>query len=482
MAKNNLHVHFMGICGSGCASVAMLAHALGYTVSGCDQSDSSYYAQELKKLNIKIYIGHDEKHLLDGVDIVAVSPAIFDISPDNAELLKAKELGILMTWQEFMGRYLQKDKRVIAVAGTHGKTTTTFMTAELLIDTGFDPCVIGGSVYKKWGNGGRSGSSDLFLCEADEFNRNFHNYLPEIAVLNNVEMDHPECYNSFEEVLEAFRHFVVEGGRLKTLIINADSKGAVTVCERAVKDSRLDNVNIYAFTRETSCVDASELKQLAKIDHPITLVPYHTISKTGEGTSFGYSLDGREHTFFMKLYGEYNVSNGVVSTLIAKLMGASDEAINASLLKFAGVGRRFDKVGEMRGIPVFDDYAHHPTEIGSVLRMVKEYFPDKKAVAIFEPHQVSRLRLMLKDYADALLTADRVIVAKTHLGREIHHDVHPITPTEWFSFSDRFSYEEDNDSIKAMVNELIDKDECDIIVVIGAANSYKISRLLCDID
>lgn len=462
----------MGICGSGCASVAMLAHSQGYLVSGCDQSVESYYAQELKKLNIQIYAGHSESHLTDDVDIVAVSPAIFDISPDNPELLAAKERGILMTWQEFMGRYLQKDKRVIAISGTHGKTTTTFMTAELLIDAGLDPSVIGGSVYKKWGNGGRSGNSSLFLCEADEFNRNFHNYLPETAVMNNVEMDHPECYNSFEEVLESFRHFVVEGGKLKTLIFNADSTGAVEVCSRAVKDYRLDNVKLYAFTR-------NPMADLSSINHEITLIVYRTEKKSPEGTTFSYTLEGCRHEFFMKLYGEYNVGNAVVATLIAKLLGASDEVIASSLLSFSGVGRRFDRVGEIRGIPVFDDYAHHPTEIASVLRMVKDYFPDKKAVAVFEPHQVSRLRLMLGDYADSLLIADRVIIAKTHLGREIHHDVHPITPAEWSAFSDRIVYEEDNEQIFNLVNSYIDQGECDIVIVIGAANSYKISRLLC---
>lgn len=473
MSNNKLHVHFMGICGSGCASVAMLAHSLGYKVTGCDASVESYYAKELKKLNIKIDEGHSASHLTDDVDVVAVSPAIFDIAPDNEELLKAKELGKLMTWQEFMGKYLQDDTRVIAISGTHGKTTTTFMTAEVLIDTGFDPNVLGGSVYKKWNSGGRSGASDLFLCEADEFNRNFHNYHPEIAVMNNVEMDHPECYNNFEEVLESFRHFVAEGGKLKTLIFNGDSEGAVEVTKRAVKDARLNNVKIYSFTRNADL-------DLSCIDHEVDKVVYRTTQKSIDGTEFCFDLDGETCSFALKIYGEYNVSNGVVSALIAKVLGASNEAIASSLLKFEGAGRRFDRVGDMRGIPVFDDYAHHPTEITSVLSMVKDYFPDKKCVAVFEPHQVSRLRLMLPEYAKALLIADRVIIAKTHLGREIHKDVHPITPAEWASFSDCISSEEDNEKIKEMVNSYIDAGECDIIVVIGAANSYKISRLMCE--
>ena len=498
------HIHFMGICGSGCASIAMLAHAAGYRVTGCDQSVESYYAQELRKLGIQISLGHSEEHLTEDVDIVAVSPAIFDISPDNAELKEAERRGILMTWQEFMGRFLQDGKRVIAISGTHGKTTTTFLTGELLIDAGLDPIVEGGSVYKKWGNGGRFGHSNLFVCEADEFNRNFHHYHPEIAVMNNVEMDHPECYNSYEEVIESFTHFVTEGGKLKTLILNGDSEGAMEVLKRAVErklsatkaepekkpedatgssilgeavTESVKNfegtVRVYAFTRD-------ENKDFSDVGYPVTKVFYRTEKKEVAGTTFMMEYEGNVHRFFMKLYGEYNVSNAVVATLITRLSGVDDGTIQESLEKFSGVGRRFDRVGEMRGVPVFDDYAHHPTEISSVLGMVKDYFPDKKLVAVFEPHQVSRLRLMKQDYADALLIADKIIIAKTHLGREIHKNVVPISETEWKEISDKFEYEEDNERIKAIIDSLISAGQCDIIVVIGAANSYKISRLLCE--
>ncbi len=136
-----LHVHFMGILGSGCASVAIVAAQAGFRVSGCDQSTESYYAEKLMSLGVTIYAGHSKTHLDDDVDVVAVSPAIFDVSPDNEELLEAKRRGILMTWQQFMGEYLQRGKRVIAVSGTHGKTTTTFMTSEILIEGGLDPSV-----------------------------------------------------------------------------------------------------------------------------------------------------------------------------------------------------------------------------------------------------------------------------------------------------------------------------------------------------
>lgn len=466
------HVHFMGICGSGCASIAMLAHAAGYKVSGCDLSDSSYYASELKKRNIPIYVGHSSSHLEEDVDLVAVSPAIFDISPDNEELLEAQRRGILLTWQEFMGEYLQKDKRVIAISGTHGKTTTTFLTGELLIDAGVDPTVLGGSVYKKWGNGGRTGKSDVFVCEADEFNRNFHHYKPEIAVMNNVEMDHPECYNSFEEVLESFVKFVKDGGKLKTLILNADCNGATEVLRRVTSNQSFSGVEVFAFSKESDSIK--------DCGYPVNMVNYRILKKEPAGTTFSMTVHGVEHVFQMNLYGEHNVCNAVVAALITMLFGISDETIQKSLEKFETVGRRFDRVGTMKNVPVFDDYAHHPTEITAVLKMVREYFPGKKVVAVFEPHQVSRLRLMLQDYAKALMIADKIVIAKTHLGREVHKDVHPITPMEWQEISNQFYCEEDNQKIKEYVSKQIDEGQCDIIVVIGAANSYKISQLMVE--
>ena len=460
----------MGICGSGCASIAMLAARAGYRVSGCDQNTDSYYAKELKKLDIEIFEGHDASHLTDDVDYVAVSPALFDINPDNPELKLAEERGILMTWQEFMGRFLQKDKRVIAISGTHGKTTTTFMTAEVLIEAGLDPSVEGGSVYKKWGSGGRYGESDLFLCEADEFNRNFLHYHPEIAVINNAEMDHPECFRDFDDMISAYCSFVSGSDRLKTIILNGDSDGAMDVLRRVSDEPNVKAAKKIIFTRKEDKVS----------DDPMTeIVSYRTLKKSKSGTEFVINDHDGVHEFHMALYGDYNVSNAVCAAVIGHILGVSDTDIQRSLLAFSGVGRRFDSVGTFMGVPVYDDYAHHPTEITSVLTMCTEYFPGKKICAVFEPHQVSRLTLMFNRYVKALTIADHVIITKTHLGREVHKGVKPIAEKVWKEASDRILYAEEYEDIKALLTSLREAGECDILVVIGAANSYRISRALC---
>ena len=472
MTDHKLNVHFMGICGSGCASIAMVAHDLGFSVSGCDMQTESYYAGELRKRGIRIESGHSGSHLTEDVDVVAVSPAIFDIAPDNEELLLAKERGILMTWQEFMGKFLQEGKRVTAIAGTHGKTTTTFLSSEILIDAGLSPTCVGGSVYRQWGSGGKAGKSDIFVCEADEFNRNFHNYRPETAVLTNVEMDHPECYNSYEELLESFRVFLTEGGRLKTLILNGDSEGALSVLRMAQDDPAMAGVCVRFFTKDP------------EKDFSFCRLPYHTavyraVEKTAGHTVFSLTENGETATFTMRLSGDYNIQNAAAAILIARTHGVSDEVTKRTLGNFSGVGRRFDRAGEVGGVPVYDDYAHHPTEIRSVLSMCRDYYPDTKILAIFEPHQISRLRLMFDEYIDALTIADSIIIAKTHIGREVHKDVVPLSKAEWEAASDKIVQNDDPDAIVTDVLGRIARKECGMVVVIGAASSYKITQELC---
>lgn len=169
---NKVKVHFMGICGSGAAPIAVIAKNMGFDVSGCDLSMTGYYKDTLIESNIKIFEGHDLSHI-DNVDILAISPAILDISPNHPEIVEAKKRGILMTWQEFSAKYVQKEKFLVSIAGTHGKSTTTILMGLVLENGGLDPIVEAGTTFKKWGGGYRLGRSNYFVCEADEFNNNF---------------------------------------------------------------------------------------------------------------------------------------------------------------------------------------------------------------------------------------------------------------------------------------------------------------------
>ena len=201
-----MHIHFMGIKGSGAAGVASLARKMGYGVSGCDLATGD----------------HDVKHL-EGVDLVVVTPAVFYQSFSHPEFLEAKRRKILMTWQKFLGKILLKGKKVIAVAGTHGKSTTTAMAAKLLIDCGFDPIAVVGAKVPEWGGSSRFGKGEYAVVEADEFNDNFLNYSPQIAIINNIEFDHPDYFKSFSQVKASFAKFIKTLTGPKILITQKDN-------------------------------------------------------------------------------------------------------------------------------------------------------------------------------------------------------------------------------------------------------------------
>lgn len=199
-----MQIHFVGIGGSGISGVADLAEKFGYKVSGCDLEESTAYVKN-------IYKGHSVDHL-KGIDLLVVSPAIYYQDPKNPEFIEGKKRGIVMTWQEFLGRILLKDKKLICIAGTHGKSTTTAMAGKLLIDNGFDPVVVVGANVAEWGGNSRFGKGEYAVVEADEFNNNFLSYKPEIEVINNIEFDHPDFFKNEEEVRESFKKFI---GNLK---------------------------------------------------------------------------------------------------------------------------------------------------------------------------------------------------------------------------------------------------------------------------
>lgn len=474
MNNKPMHVHFMGICGSGAATIAMLALEAGFKVSGCDASLDSYYADELKKREVTLYAGHDASHITDDVDIVAVSPAIFDVSFNHPELILAKERGILMTWQEFMGKYLQKGKRTICLSGTHGKTTSTFLLAHLLLNAGLDPSVEGGSVYEPFKSGGRTGKSDWFICEADEFNRNFYHYYPEIAVINNIEMDHPECFRDYQDVCDTFYTFLAQNKNLKHIVANGNDPGVQKVLTMFSETPNASSVTAHLYFSVGTDITFPETLSVHKVFYQID-------KKDPSETVFSVYDGDLQNSYMLKeLKGDHNVRNCVGCLLAALIAGATRDSLKDSTKTFRGTKRRFDKVGEHNGIPVYDDYAHHPTEIAALLNMCRDYFPEKKILAIFEPHQISRLTLMFEDYVKSLTIADHVIISKTHIGREKFKDVKPIEKDIWTNASPRILYEEDSEKIKEITDRLIVDKECDIILVVGAAGSYKISRNLCE--
>lgn len=463
-----LHVHFMGIGGSGMAPIAVIAKKSGFDVSGCDCNETSYYSNALRDSGIDIKLGHSSEHL-EGVDILAVTPAVFDINPNHPEIALARKRNILMTWQEFMGKYLQKDKFLVAVAGTHGKSTTTVLTGLALEAGGLDPIVEAGTIYRPWGGGFRISESKYFVCEADEFNCNFLNYSPSLIIINNIEMDHPEFFKDFTEFKWAFKKFISNMRHPGTLVLNEESEGIRDVLIEMKDWLQEKNVKVIGYY----------LKD--KFDFPFSTEYKGEINNFAEdGVCFDVYGPNFKDSFKLGLLGAHNVSNslGVLSAAIE--LRVNLETLKAVFQKYKGIGRRTELIDEVNGIKVFDDYGHHPTAIAAVLYTFKTTYPDKKVYAVVEPHQISRLKLFLEEFIAALNYADEAIVTKTYAGREINKNLEPVDMNSLISKVDagKASYIEDFNNVADAIS--LKARQGDIIIVFGAGNSHKLTKLIVE--
>lgn len=364
----------MGIGGSGMSAVAQIAHHLGHTVSGCDQAASTPYLDKVKKLGLPVFTGHDPSHL-KGIDILAVTPAVFYQNAHHPEFTQASQKGLAMKWQELMGRYLHTGKFVICIAGTHGKSTTTAWAGHLLENADLDPLVEIGATDLSWHNNIHLGNSRYFVCEADEFHDNFASYQPDIIILNNIEMDHPEYFQTFTRLLDSFTNFIKQLKPDGVLIYNSDSPG--------------------------------NQQLIAKINHlklNIKLLPYSAAD-----------FPARIH---LKLPGQHNRTNAMGIIKLAHHLHLPSHIISRTLTQFTGVGRRIELLGEKNHIQVYDDYANHPTAFAASIAAVKELHPTASLWAIIEPHTFSRLRAILLDLPPSVSAADHVLVSRIFPSRE----------------------------------------------------------------
>ncbi len=400
-------VHFMGIGGSGMSAVALIAHNQGYKVSGCDLAKSTPYLDKVKKSKIPTFVGHNSKHLED-VDILAVTPAAFFQSGKHPEFVAGKKWGKLMTWQEFLGKYLHKDKKIICIAGTHGKSTTTAMASLLFEKSRKDPSVVIGATVGKWGTNYRCGESDIFITEADEFFDNFLNYRPETIILNNIELDHLDYFESEAHVLESFAKFVRNLSGSKTLIVNQDSPG-IKKLFKILGDSFLDSIKIVGYNM---------------CDKPHVVTPESVrakiLRKSKSSTIFNVISEelSLAHKFRLPIPGNYNVANALGVIILAKLYKIETGVVEKSLSSYSGIGRRLELIGTKRGIRVYDDYAHHPTAVFVTIEAFRQQFPKQRIWVIMEPHSYSRTKALLGRYKRAFDHADVVVIGPIFKARD----------------------------------------------------------------
>ena len=383
-------LHFIGVGGVGMCGLAEILQGEGHTVSGCDLADSER-TRRLAGLGAEVFKGHDPAHL-EGVDAVVVSAAV---PVDNSELAAARTLGLPVVRRAEMLAELMRRRRGVAVAGTHGKTTTSALVGHLLVAAGLDPTVIVGGRSRVLGSHARAGKGPVLVCEADEYDRSFLELGPDLAVITNLEPEHLECYGTEEALVEAFAAFANRTAVFGAVVLCADDAGA-----RALRPRLRRRVVSYG-----TSPDAEMRLEMLTAD--------------ASGSRFRVLRGGRElGEVRLRLPGAFNALNAVAALAVGLELGCDFDALAAACADFSGVARRFEVRGERAGVTVVDDYAHHPTELEAVLQATRQAFPGRRVLAVFQPHLYSRTRDFARGFATALLGAEVAVVLPVYPARE----------------------------------------------------------------
>lgn len=391
------HLHFVGIGGAGMSGIAEVMLNLGYVVSGSDLSKSAV-TERLQSLGARVFCGHDKKHIR-GADAVVISSAVHE---DNPEVVAARELGIPVVPRAVMLAELMRLRRGIAIAGAHGKTTTTSLTASLLAAGDLDPTFVIGGRLNSAGANARLGTGEFLVAEADESDASFLNLTPVISAVTNIDEDHMDTYgHSFENLKSAFVDFLERLPFYGVAVLCADDEHVLEIRPRVTKPVILYGLSADAQVRaiDVRAVGTQMAFTILRPDHP----PLPVV---------------------LNLPGIHNVRNALAAVAIVTVVGVSDEAIVRGLSEFRGVGRRFTQYGD---IPVraadgsvtghyklIDDYGHHPHEMAATLAAVRGVWPEKRVIVAFQPHRYTRTRDCFEQFVDVLEDIDGLVLAEVY--------------------------------------------------------------------
>ncbi len=385
-------VHFVGIGGIGMSGIAEVMVNLGYTVQGSDQADSAN-VKRLREKGVNIAIGHGAENLARA-EVVVVSSAI---KPDNPELLAARAYRLPVVRRAEMLAELMRLKSCVAIAGTHGKTTTTSMVAALLDSAGFDPTVINGGIINAYGTNARLGAGDWMVVEADESDGTFLKLPADIAIVTNIDPEHLDHFKTFEAVQDAFGAFVenvpfygfavmcMDHPVVQTLIGRIEDRRIVTYGENPQAEVRLVDLSHAGGTSLFTVVFSDRAGNFV-----------HQIEKIA-----------------LPMPGRHNALNATAAVAVAHELGIGDEVIRSALANFGGVRRRFTRTGLWNGVTIIDDYGHHPVEIGAVLKAARESTKGH-VIAVVQPHRYTRLAALFEQFCTCFNDADAVIVAPVY--------------------------------------------------------------------
>ena len=387
------NLHFTGIGGISMSALAEIMISRGFTVTGSDSHESKI-TDHLESLGAKIFYNQVAGNISSDIDVLIYTAAI---KQDNPELVKAKELGIpLLTRAEFLGQIMLNYPMAIGVSGTHGKTTTTSMLSQIMLEGNTDPTILVGGIMPAIHGNTRVGHSDKLITEACEYTNSFLSFKPNMAIILNVAADHLDFFKDLDDIRHSFRKFAELVPDDGFLVINSD----------------IDNLEY--FTNGLKCKVITVGSDPAKSDYSATNIEFDQFAKG----SYDLVVNG-EKSFHVALNvtGEHNIYNSLAAIAAAHAMGISDENIKAGLTQYGGTDRRFQYKGKVGDVTIIDDYAHHPDEIAATIKTAKHY-PHKKMWVVFQPHTYSRTKSLLPEFGKALKEADAVVLADIYAARE----------------------------------------------------------------
>lgn len=452
-------IYFIGIKGVGMSAMALVAKGFGYQVSGSDVDESFITDEPLEKAGIQVHAGFTAAHLEAKPDLVVIGPAY---GPDNVEVQAAQQLG-LERWpsSQFLG-WLAAHQKTIAVAGTHGKTTTTALLTYLLYATGHSPSyIIGTGHIKGLPSHGAAGEGQYFITEADDYKRavddprpKFLDLSPYAAIITIIEHDHPDLYPSLRDCLEAFYQFASRVDKQGFIVINSDDPTSTKLTTRIA-----DRCFIRFGTTPAA-------------DYQIKMIRI----KVGEPIKFRLLHGSASHgPFTLNLKGQHNLDNAVGAIVMAIELGVTPEAIQKLLPHFTGVERRYQELGRVGEQVIMDDYAHHPTSVRLTLEAARRQFKGKEIWCIFQSHTYSRTKALLKEFGTAFASADQVVI--TDIFASAREKEVTITPAELV-----LTIQQHHASVRYIPKEeLVDFIEKNIpktavVLLMGAGDIYKVGQ------
>lgn len=382
-------IHLVGIGGAGMAGLALLLQARGARVSGCDAATSEASAELLKR-GIEVHRGHDPGHVNAATALVHTSA----VMPDHAELEAARALGVPVLKRSEAMAELVNDGSLVAVSGTHGKTTTTALAALALESAGLDPTALVGGRVAAWGGHARIGRSEHYVVEADEYDRSFLTLRPRVAVVTSVEEEHLDTYETYADLEAAFDLFISQVSEDGRVVVCSDDPGARRRLEKAGSRGLA-----YGLARDAELVAES-----------IQQTPHTSFSARWRDEPLG--------EFQLGLRGLHNVRNALAVIGVMLALGLEPQTAAPALSSFSGVDRRFQVLGDAGGVTVLDDYAHHPTEVTATLETARTVYAGRRLVVAFQPHLYSRTRAFAEEFGRALAMADLAFVTEVYPARE----------------------------------------------------------------